>query len=49
MAKELETEALKKRDRLGLTVKDEELCRKISDWIRGSVFYKSRKNLAKRR
>ena len=47
MAKLLESEVRQERDRLGASVKDEEMCRRISDWIRASAFYKSRKSPAK--
>lgn len=43
MAKLLESEVRQERDRLRATVKDEEVCRRISEWIRASEFYKSRK------
>jgi hypothetical protein len=47
MAKLLESEVRQERDRLGVSIKDEELCRRISDWIRASALYKSRKSTAK--
>jgi hypothetical protein len=47
MAKLLESEVRKERDRLGVKVKDEEMSRWISDTIRKSPGYKSRKSTAK--
>lgn len=47
MATLLESEVLQERDRLGASVKDEEMRRRISEWIRASAFYRSRKTPAK--
>lgn len=47
MAKELEKEVLQERDRLGVSIKDEEMCRRISEWIRGFASYKARKKPTK--